>query len=141
MIDKSALREVVESYLFAIDTKDATGVSNCFCRKGTMSSTAFSDLDLSGRGAIEAKFRSLLPTLGATRHMMNSFGIDTDGNSVRSLMLGVSIGAGHAQTGDPVTVRELIYHDRWVQEAGHWRIAERVHESNWWFQQPMGVAI
>lgn len=123
------IRTVAERYFLGVDTRDAAMVRSCFAdgfrfELGLdpirMLTTADDIEDLIHGG----------PQPMASNHSVSNMLIELTPGGASSTLHAVA----DVSIGGKILVRGLRYTDRWVQQRGAWRIADRVHQPRWQFE-------
>ncbi len=125
--DQIAVQQVIARYAWALDTGDVEGFVGCFCTDGTLVWDAFEEPH-SWRGADAlrhfARFFAALPSSAGRQHHVSNIVITpaTEGLDAKSYCL-VAL-----RQGDGPHALHVMgwYQDRFRQENGEWRLAERV---------------
>lgn len=125
--DQFAVQQVIARYAWALDTGDVEGFVACFCSDGTLVWDAFEEPH-SWRGADAlrhfARFFAALPSSAGRQHHVSNIVITpgAEGLCAKSYCL-VAL-----RQGDGPHALHVMgwYEDRFRQEHGEWRLAERV---------------
>lgn len=121
---RTAIRELVARYCFAVDERDVAGIGECFARDGVMRSLD-GVMDARGRAAVIEQFHGRFAVLGPSNHYTHDHLIEfEDASSSRAHGL-LNTHAEVVRHGE-LLVTSLRYHDRYCLEEGRWRFAERV---------------
>lgn len=125
--DQLAIRDVIARYAWALDTGDVDEFVGCFCADGVLVWDAFEHPDRwRGHDALRhfAGFLRDLPTSAGRQHHVTNLLIrpSDDGAQAKSYV------AVAVRQGDGPHLLNVMgwYEDRFRQEGGEWRIAERI---------------
>lgn len=124
--DRLAILEVIARYAWALDTGDADGFSDCFCRDGVLVWDAFETADKwQGQAALRhfAEFFRGLPTsAGRQHHVSNTQIMPCKGGASARSYVAVAV-----RQGDGPHLLSVMgyYEDLFRLEDGQWRLAER----------------
>ncbi|MBS0255285.1 MAG: nuclear transport factor 2 family protein [Proteobacteria bacterium] len=129
------LRELAHRYAWAVDRRDAAAIVPLFTRDGAVRGHGANPIDYTG----PARLAAMMDDLGMFEMTMHNvfnqlFERDADG-AVTGVTYCV---ASHLLPGEnPVLVDMAIwYHDRFEQEDGAWKFAERRLEVRWTENRP-----
>jgi hypothetical protein len=130
--DAVALRQLVDRYADAVDARDGDGLRAAFTAGGILRVQADGgpvENEWSGAGVVGSL--DVLAGFDRTFHHVGGCVFDTDGDAATGR---VHCAAHHYErtTNGPVDlVMMILYHDRYANEAGGWRIAERRVAIQW----------
>jgi uncharacterized protein (TIGR02246 family) len=143
MSDRSEILDVVATYAQAVDEHDIERIVDCFTADGRID---FEGGQITGVGhdgirkAFETAFtRPAFTPPAASTHLMANTLVTVEGDGARAETQAVAFLASGAL--GTVTTRGLHYSDRLRRDAGGWRIAHRVHRSQWQTESAGTVAI
>jgi hypothetical protein len=125
--DQLAIRDVISRYSWSLDTGDVDEFVACFCSDGALMWDAFETPDRwQGHEALRhfACFFRDLPTSAGRQHHVTNTVISASEDGVRAK----SYAAVALRQGDGPHLLHVMgyYEDRFRQEHGEWRIAERI---------------
>jgi uncharacterized protein (TIGR02246 family) len=136
LLDRDALRRLVEAYATAVDHRDLEAAAACFTPDGRL--TVGEEAPLAGRGAIAGAL-ARLGRYEVTAHLLGHSNHSVDGDRAR----GESWCRAHHVYDDGVTRRDWVmairYLDRYVRAEGGWRIEERRLVVDWLEDRPLEV--
>lgn len=125
--DQLAIRDVISSYAWALDTGDVEGFVACFGRDGSLIWDAFETLmRWQGHDALRhfaTFFRSLPTSAGRQHHTTNTLITACEGGARARSYATVAV-----RQGDGPHLLQVMgyYEDFFYQEGGRWCLAERV---------------
>jgi hypothetical protein len=124
--DLVAIRDVVENYFYALDSRRLDLLSASFANDATMTLHGRT-VELGREDQLTGTFAAICE-LGPSSHLRTSQHIDLGGDTAHSHTLAQAVVCD--KTGS-VHVRGLSYHDDMVKTPGGWRIRHRTHEAIW----------
>ncbi|GAA4353698.1 hypothetical protein GCM10023165_44150 [Variovorax defluvii] len=143
LVDRAAIHDVLMRYFHAADSADKALVRTCFTDD------------------VKARYHGRAPVEGADALIGQIALFDAFGSGACKIATHFVgnvqyklIGTAHAETetnafaflvrpaqpSDQVAMRSLRYLDRWVRQAGLWKIAERIHTLDWHGEVPASAA-
>jgi hypothetical protein len=136
LLDRDALRRLVERYSTAVDHRDVEGAVGCFLPDGRL--RVGDDAPLEGREAIVSAL-GRLSRYEVTAHLLGHSNHVVDGDRAT----GESWCRAHHVYEDAGVRRDWVmairYHDRYVRAAEGWRIADRHLVVEWLEDRPLEV--
>jgi len=121
---RTAIRELVARYCFAVDERDLDGIRRCFARAGIMRSLD-GVMSARGREAVIEQFHGRFAVLGPSNHYTHDHVIEFDDADATQATGTLNTHAEVVRNGE-FLLASLRYHDRYCLEEGDWRFAERV---------------
>ena len=131
MVDRAAVREVIESYMSAVDRCDYEAIAACF--------TADADLEYDAEpsrftgGKAVADWMRTYDHLPNHTHTVSNCAIVVNGDEAAADTFGFAVLAVGAGGPGSVLVMGLRYVDHLVRTADGWRINKRKHTLKWQF--------
>lgn len=136
LLDRDALRRLVERYATAVDHRDPEGAAGCFLVEGRL--RVGDDLPLEGRAAIVSAL-GRLSRYEVTAHLLGHSNHVVDGDRAT----GESWCRAHHVYEDAGVRRDWVmairYLDRYVRSAEGWRIVDRHLVVEWQEDRPLEV--
>ena len=136
LVDRDALRRLVERYATAVDHRDLEGAAGCFVPEGRL--RVGDDEPLEGRQAIVSAL-GRLARYEVTAHLLGHSNHVVDGDRAT----GESWCRAHHVYEDGGVRRNWVmairYHDRYVRRAEGWRIEDRHLVVDWLEDRPLEV--
>ena len=136
LLDRDALRRLVERYATAVDHRDVEAAAGCFVPEGRL--TVGDEATLEGRAAIVAVL-ARLERYEVTAHVLGHSDHAVEGDRAR----GESWCRAHHVYDDGGARRDRVmairYLDRYVRTDGGWRIADRRLVVDWLEDRPLEV--
>ena len=134
LLDRDALRRLVERYATAVDHRDVEAAAGCFVPEGRL--TVGDEATLEGRAAIVAVL-ARLERYEVTAHVLGHSDHAVEGDRAR----GESWCRAHHVYDDGGARRDRVmairYLDRYVRTDGGWRIADRRLVVDWLEDRPV----
>jgi ketosteroid isomerase-like protein len=127
--DRARITDVLARYSLAVDSRDMERLSRCFTTDAIAG--YWPGHDLRGREAITGFIAGAIEGFQSTQHLIGTHTFDFDGDTAWT---STYVHAAHVvahPAGEKVVVVGGRYSDRFVLDAGHWRIAERRFEALW----------
>ncbi len=123
------IRDVLERYFFALDTRDEALLASCFTGDATILYHVGSpaEVALRGREAIVRRLHGRTKDFTATTHARSNTVARVNGDTATADTHAVV----HVLTGSHMRVRGIRYHDVLVRQADGWQIRERTHVPVW----------
>ena len=123
LLDRAQIHDVAMQYALGIDLREYERVRGCFSRELI---ARYGDTELRDAEALVAFVRGV-EAFESTTHFLGTPLIEVDGDAARVETLAYIT---HRQAREGRRPKEWMaggsrYRDRWVREAGRWRIAER----------------
>lgn len=132
LVDRAAIRDVLDRYGRGLDRRDFDLVASCFT-PDVISEYGGSALE-PGRDAILRRIRS--HTRHATTHLMGNMTIDLRGDEASAQTTTIAVLVTGPTEAPRVLIRGLRYDDHLVRRDGGWRIDRRVHAVDWMTEGP-----
>jgi hypothetical protein len=130
--DERAIRNVIERYFYAHDTRDATAFASCFTADGEATYETEDGQGVTFTVSKIVDWGARLARLASTLHQLASLNVSIHGDTADADTFAVAYLASQDEA--LVTVRGLRYRDRLVRAADGWRIFRRQHACLWQFQ-------
>jgi ketosteroid isomerase-like protein len=129
LVDREAVRDVVQAYARAVDAKDLAGVAACFTADCAYEGAL-------GRGTIAealATLRTAMDRYAVTMHFLGTHAATVDGDAAHAETYAV---AHHVRRDGGHLVVGVRYQDGLVRTPDGWRIARRVVRTDWRAEHP-----
>ena len=130
--DKAYVRDVLENYFHALDTRDEDRLRACFTDDAVVTHHhgSESEFTLSGSAEIARYFCNLMRKFTATSHARSNSVVDVAGDTATAATLATV----HVVSGDLVRVRGIKYVDELLRVDGGWRVNKRTHAQLWQYE-------
>lgn len=119
--DVDAIRQLCSRYSLAVDDHDFDALESVFSRDATYGWSG-REPDATGQAAVVELLRSRLSSAGPSFHVNHDHIIDWEADGSAR---GVVFAHAEGSPGGKQYINAIRYHDRYVEEDGGWRIAER----------------
>jgi len=129
MPDKRAIRDVIEQYFYALDSRNLSLLNECFLPQARISILG-NERRMGGPDDIVAAF-SGIAEYAATSHFITSHRATINGDTAQSHTLAIAVLVPSPDA--LISVRGLDYRDDFVRTMAGWRIEGRVHQAHWQF--------
>jgi SnoaL-like domain len=128
------VRELLERYFMAGDTRDEDMLLTCFAKDGEMSLDLADGRVVVTRDRIGEGPRNLMSGLRNSVHALSGSVLKLDGDQGTGTVLAVSYLAIGDAVGGTLKVRGLRYDDEYVREDGRWVFRKRHHAVLWQYE-------
>jgi hypothetical protein len=140
--DKMALRELVERYALAADTRNPDMFGSCFTKDGVNRTPKVPEslgptLERSGRDEIGQSILGLKRYFATMHAVVGQVIDDTDPERPTGVVACLANHVTHLNGELTNHAWSLHYHDNYVREDGAWRIAKRELYCDWIEQRPV----
>jgi uncharacterized protein (TIGR02246 family) len=136
LLDRLALRQVVEAYARGADRRDGAGMAALFTEDGRLASyegdpaTSAPTIERRGREAI-GKAMAGLNRYEVTTHLLGQQSLDIDGDRATGETYCLAHHISERDGRKENRVMSIRYHDAFVRLDGQWYIEERVLAVDW----------
>lgn len=131
LLDRLAVRETIEGYLYCLDRKDWGGIAASFSDNARARYNLDPKIMVGGKAI--ADFLHLVETYASTNHALSNLHIVVEGDHATSdSHVIATLHLGDHLTGR-VLVRSIRYQDTLQRDGDRWVISERFHEPQWQF--------
>lgn len=134
--DRVAIRQLVDEYAIAVDTRDGERFAGLFAEDGKLAvyepDESVPSLVYSGRDELLTVVE-LVASFSVTYHVMANHVVELDGDTATASTYGLTHHLGDAPDGDGLrdTLMLLRYDDDLRREGGAWRFVERRIARQW----------
>jgi hypothetical protein len=132
--EQQRIRNVLERYLFAIDTRDEAAVASCFMADATAQyhKGFATEVFLKENRAIAKFLLDRTSVYSTTNHTTSNASITINGDRARAVTHAIA----HVVVASPakVLIRGLRYEDDLVRRPDGWFIRHRVHNPLWQYE-------
>ena len=132
LMDKAAVREVLESYFHGLDAREESRLAACFTEDAVATHHKGSDSEfaLTGGAAIASYFCRLMGAFTATNHTLGNSVIQVSGDKANADTFAIATVVIEGR----VRVRGIKYVDELVRTSRQWRICKRTHIQLWQYE-------
>lgn len=142
LLDRAALRELVDAYASGADRRDPVGQAAVFAEDGqvrlfTADPTVSEPVDtITGRAALAATFSGLVAQYDATTYLNGQSVLAVDGDTATGETYCLAHHLLHRDGARRLLVMAIRYLDRFARTPDGWRIARRDLVFDWTDERP-----
>lgn len=142
LVDRAAIRDLVDAYAHCADRRDPEGQAAVFAEHGEVRlfqedpAGAVPVQVITGRAALAATFAELVRSYDATTYLNGQSRIDLAGDAATGESYCLAHHLLHEDGGRVVLVMAIRYLDRFERTADGWRIARRDLVFDWTERRP-----
>lgn len=144
-VDRTALRDLVERYAWAVDCRDIGTVVGLFAEDGVLLShlmpgTEHTPLERRGHDQLRRALELGLAQYQHTTHVIGGHVVEPAGDEASGTTACLAHHVYRTDDGEErLLVMAIRYHDRYTRQSGSWRFAERRLRLEWREDRPLTV--
>jgi ketosteroid isomerase-like protein len=140
--DRSALRDLVERYALAVDSRDIDRVVDLFTEDGVLLShlmpgTEETPLERRGHEKLRRALELGLAQYTATTHLIGGQAVEVQGDTAEGTTVCLAHHLYGADGGDRLLLMAIRYYDTYAKEHGVWRFSQRRLRLDWREDRPL----